>query len=216
MPSYLVSEPTARLLRSLSAPRGGVELVPRPVRLEGGASAPADPLPFDIRIIPGDPFDAILAYLPAPGTGYVLADGLPIPPAPGQPVGNSTSAWADIGTATRDAARYIYLARHTNPDTGDVDGWQILDRSAPWDGTPPARLLLAVYHIPPVAPSPSGQLGLVQCHHGTANLDAGAYWRTGGDVSTCHGTSIRIDSLATDANGAPLASVTISVSQGSS
>lgn len=213
MPSYLVSEPTARRLRSLTAPRGGVELVPRPVRLEGGASS-ADPLPFDIRIVPGDPYDAILAYLPAPGTGYVLADGLPIPPAPGQPVGNSTSAWAAIGTATRDAPRYLYLARHTRPATGDVDGWQILDLAAPWDGTPPARLLLAVYHIPPVAPTASGLRGLVQCHHGTAILAAGACWRTGGDVATCHGTSIRIDSLATDASGAPLASVTISVSQG--
>lgn len=206
---------------SVSTPYGSAE----PPSVAPMLGAFAMPLPFDCRIVrnAGESADTLYIWLPNNGADLVLWGGVPLPPAAGQSVGTASTGWVSVGTVTNGSARYVYLALHLDAN-GNPDGWKVEDTGTAWDGSFPPKVALAVYNIAadqdtPPAPGTdnniaSGKVGLVQCHHGAA-VAMGGYWVTGGDSSTCHGTSVRIDSAATDASGTPLASVTITVSASS-
>jgi hypothetical protein len=147
------------------------------------------PQPFDVALYraPGASADKLYIWLPDLSADYVLYAGQPIPAAPGQTIGGSSTAWVEIGTVANGAAHYIYLVPHL--DTNDeVDGWEITDAAAAWDpsgggtGDELPHVLLAYYNIAADSPVPSpgddnyfpsGQNGLVQCRHGTIEFGAG-------------------------------------------
>lgn len=143
------------------------------------------PMPFDCAIFrpEGESSDSIFIWLPDGGAEYVTYNCKPIGPAEGQDVGDSDTAWVEIGTVTNDEAHYVYLKFHTDSD-GSVDGWEIEDAATPWSPgeegcASPPQILVAAYNIAAdsTVPSagddnkfPSGQSGLVQYHHGTIEV----------------------------------------------
>lgn len=171
----------------ISTPYGKASLAPGMPML-GTAKMP---MPFDCAIFrpDGESADSIFIWLPDGGAEYVTYNCKPIGPAQGQDVGDSDTAWVEIGTVTNDEAHYVYLKFHADSD-GNVDGWEIEDTDTPWspqdgegegegDCAPPPQILLAAYNISAdsTVPSagddnkfPSGQSGLVQYHHGTIEV----------------------------------------------
>lgn len=147
------------------------------------------PMPFDCAIFrpEGESEDSIYIWLPDGGAEYVSYNCKPVGPADGQDIGDSDSAWIEIGSVTNDEAHYIYLKFQADSD-GNVDGWEIEDTGTPWspqDGeggeveegcASPPQILIAAYNIASDSPAPeagtnnkfpSGKSGLVQYHHGT-------------------------------------------------
>lgn len=122
MPSYLVSEPTARLLRSLTAPRGGVELVPRPVRL-GGASAPAA-CQWRLSATRGDDGATITV-----GPGLVAWGGGVNYANPGAELG--PAAPGDYRVVWTTAAQPVPLVHDPRWPTGDAPGCECSDCTCP-------------------------------------------------------------------------------------
>ncbi|MBQ1428079.1 MAG: hypothetical protein IIZ06_00275 [Kiritimatiellae bacterium] len=150
------------------------------------------PMPFDCAIFrpEGESEDSIYIWLPDGGAEYVSYNCNPVGPASGQDVGDSDSAWVEIGSVENDETRYVYLKFHADAD-GNVDGWEIEDTDTPWnpqDGeggegeegcASPPQILIAAYNIAPDSQAPeagtdnkfpSGKSGLVQYHHGTIEV----------------------------------------------
>lgn len=141
------------------------------------------PQPFDVALFrdEGESADTLYIWLPDLGADYVVYKGKPLGAAPGQTIGDASTAWIEVGSIASGAAHYVYLVPHT-ASSGEVDGWEITDTATAWDaegggtGDELPHVLLAYYNVAADSPVPSagtdnkfpsGQNGLVQCRHGT-------------------------------------------------
>ena len=183
---------------AILSPFGRAELTP--LAKTGGTAKM--PMPFDCVVMrpQGASADKLYIWLPDIASGeYVVFDGKPLGPAQGQSIGDSDSAWVEVGSVTNAATRFVYLTFHTDAND-EVDGWEVEDTATAWNpqsgGTgaqnEPPKVLLASYNIAADAPVPSagtdnkwpsGKHGLVQFRHGTIELGGGGEVRLDTDES---------------------------------
>ena len=183
---------------AILSPFGRAELTP--LAKTGGTAKM--PMPFDCVVMrpQGASSDKLYIWLPDIASGeYVVFDGKPLGPAQGQSIGDSDSAWVEVGSVTNAATRFVYLTFHTDAND-EVDGWEVEDTATAWNpqsgGTgaqnEPPKVLLASYNIAADAPVPSagtdnkwpsGKHGLVQFRHGTIELGGGGEVRLDTDES---------------------------------